>query len=283
MSGENRIRGVLWSFERFAALTATATLALVALGVYTAASAAGLACSAQWPLCDGGVLPSTLPSAIEWLHRLVAMVVGGLIVATAVWAWRETDRRTAAVATAAAALLPLQVSIGAVTVTIGGLVPWGYSPPVQTAHLLVGLSIFTALVVTAVRALGSRPDLVDRTLLGTAAAAAATVLFARPLALFGYGEAVQAGFIAATLACYAGLLAVAAWLPDEIGRDLALVTAAAAAVAVLLGRDVFVYGPTIRIVHALAVGVSVVGVVLLRVRVAVDVPRLSGGALRRGS
>ena len=115
-------------FSRLAAFTAATTLTLVSLGVYTAATGSGLACSAQWPLCDGGVLPASVPSFIEWFHRLVAMVAGFLILGTAGLAWYDrVDRRTAATATGAAVLLPLQVSVGAVTVTFGGLVTDGYS------------------------------------------------------------------------------------------------------------------------------------------------------------
>ena len=144
------------SFRRFAAFTTGFVLTLVMLGVYTAATGSGLACSAQWPLCDNGLLPQTIPSFIEWFHRLVAMIAGFFILGTALWSFSAGDRRTKTTATLAVVLLPLQISIGAVTVTLNGLLPQGYSPPTQGAHLVVALTIFTALVLTTLRAYRDR-------------------------------------------------------------------------------------------------------------------------------
>jgi cytochrome c oxidase assembly protein subunit 15 len=89
------------SFRRFAAFTTGLVLSLMMLGVYTAATGSGLACSAQWPLCDNGLLPQTIPSFIEWFHRLVAMVAGFFILGTALWSFSAGDRRTKTTATLA--------------------------------------------------------------------------------------------------------------------------------------------------------------------------------------
>ncbi|PSQ44803.1 hypothetical protein BRD17_02795 [Halobacteriales archaeon SW_7_68_16] len=108
-------------------------------GVYTAASGAGLACSGQWPACDGGLLPTTLPSFIEWFHRLVASVVGVMILGTAVWAWRRYRSRRIRLATLGALLvLPSQLVLGGATVFV-------YTPLVQTAHHAAAMLIFAGL------------------------------------------------------------------------------------------------------------------------------------------
>ncbi|MFC6989246.1 hypothetical protein ACFQJD_11975 [Haloplanus sp. GCM10025708] len=107
----SRLRSAL-SFPRFAALTTGLTLTLVMLGIYTAATGSGLACSAQWPLCDGGLLPQTIPSFVEWFHRLVAMITGFFILGTALWAWRRPDARTRSAATLAVLLLPYRSASG---------------------------------------------------------------------------------------------------------------------------------------------------------------------------
>ncbi|ESS06158.1 MAG: uncharacterized protein required for cytochrome oxidase assembly [uncultured archaeon A07HB70] len=264
MTVQSRTGGAL-TFPRLAAFTAATTLTLVSLGVYTAATGAGLACSAQWPLCDGGVLPQSVPSFIEWFHRLVAMVAGFLILGVAAWSWRapESDRRTALVATAAAVLLPLQVSVGAVTVTLSGMVPGGYAVPTQAAHLAVALCIFTALTVTSLRTLeGSYDDTgrerARRALLAAAAVVAVAALFSRVVPLVPYLPAAQATFVGVGLAGYASLVAAVRWLPARsAARVAALVAAAAVLVALVLGRDVVIYTAAARVVNAVALGLAV--------------------------
>jgi cytochrome c oxidase assembly protein subunit 15 len=264
MSVEERTGGAL-TFPRLAAFTAATTLTLVSLGVYTAATGSGLACSAQWPLCDGGVLPQTVPSFIEWFHRLVAMVAGFLILGVAAWSWRapESDRRTAATATLAAVLLPLQVSVGAVTVTLSGLVPGGYAVSTHAAHLFVALAIFTALTVTSLRALeGSYADhaaeRARRALAAAAVVVALAALFSRVLPVVSYAPAAQATFVGVGLAGYASLVAAARWLPDRpVERGLSVLAAAALVVALVLGRDLLVYTAQVRLVNAVALAVAV--------------------------
>jgi cytochrome c oxidase assembly protein subunit 15 len=265
----DRIRAAL-SFPRFAALTTVTTLALVSLGVYTAATGSGLACSAQWPLCDGGVLPRTVPSFIEWFHRLVAMVTGFLILGTAAWSWRAADRRTATVATLAAVLLPLQVSIGAVTVTLGGLVPGGYSPPAQGAHLFVALAIFTALTVTTLRAFDGTYDDAPAERAARALATALVVLvvaapFSRLVPAVAYAPASQAAFFGVALALFATLVAAIRWLgaaDRPLDRTLAGVGAACTVVAMVLGRDLVAYTATARLLNAAAFVVAFLALAL---------------------
>ena len=130
-------------FRQFAAATTGLTFALILLGVYTAATGAGLSCSAQWPLCDGGLLPQSIPSFIEWFHRLVAMITGFFILGTAAWAWRShSDQpRVKWAATLALVVTPVQVLLGGATVL-------AYTPLVQTAHHAAALVIFSGLLAT---------------------------------------------------------------------------------------------------------------------------------------
>ncbi|WP_276301878.1 COX15/CtaA family protein [Halorussus lipolyticus] len=129
-------------FRHLAAVTTGLTFTLILLGVYTAAMGAGLSCSAQWPLCDGGVLPQTWPSFVEWFHRLVAMITGFFILGTAVGAWKYTgQKRIRGAATLALAVTPIQVVLGGATVFV-------YTPLVQVAHHTAALIIFGALLAT---------------------------------------------------------------------------------------------------------------------------------------
>ena len=114
---------------------------LIAAGATTAVTEAGRACQG-FPLCgDGFALPST---ALAWLavgHRLVAVVVGVVLVAAGVVAYRATVRRRVAVALAVAlALYPAQAALGAAVAVDPR------SSPLSGVHLGVGLAIFAGLV-----------------------------------------------------------------------------------------------------------------------------------------
>jgi cytochrome c oxidase assembly protein subunit 15 len=267
------------TFPRFAAFTTGLTLTLVMLGVYTAATGSGLACSAQWPLCDNGLLPQTIPSFIEWFHRLVAMVTGWFIIGTAIWSWRRPETGTRLTATLAVLLLPLQISIGAVTVTLNGMLPDGYSPPTQGAHLVVALTIFSLLVWTALSAREeTRPALerVRRALLVGLGALVVAVLASRVFTPTPYGPAGQAVFYGASLLTVAALLAATRWLADSTVSHLRGATGTALAalfVGMLLGRDLVFYTPTVRLVNAAAfllAGAIVVAVAVLTRRARPD-------------
>lgn len=129
-------------FRHLAGITTGLTFALILLGVYTAAMGAGLSCSAQWPFCDGGLIPQTWPSFIEWFHRLVAMITGFFILGTAAGSWKYTSqKRIRGAATLALAVTPIQVVLGGATVFV-------YTPLVQVAHHTAALIIFGALLAT---------------------------------------------------------------------------------------------------------------------------------------
>lgn len=143
-------------YHHLAAGTLGSTYAVMILGAYTSAIGAGLSCP-DWPACYGTVVPflhpeimagspySALQIFAEWAHRGLAMVVGLLIVSTALLAWR-TRRRPLVVgsAVAAALLLPLQVVLGGLTVTEL------LEPAIVTSHLATATLILVALTTTTV-------------------------------------------------------------------------------------------------------------------------------------
>lgn len=253
-----RIRTPAWlTFRRFAGFTTGLTLSLIALGVYTSATASGLACAQQWPLCDGGVLPQSLPSFIEWAHRLVAMIAGWFIIGTAVWAWRGgKSLRTRGFATLATVLLPLQISIGAVTVTLNGLLPGGYSTPTQAAHLVVALLIFSSLTLTTLYASRSG-DNWEQAARGGLVLAAITLpvggVFSRVTAVPAYSPGAQALFYAVSLLAVVGLLVATVSLRRAGHTRLRLAATGSLLFALghlLLGRDLVFYTADVRVLNA---------------------------------
>jgi heme A synthase len=105
--------------------TIVATFLLVIVGGIVRVSDSGLGCGPAgsgfhgWPFCNGDVVPGLdLNSVIEYSHRVLAGIVGVMMVSLAVLAWRRHRANRALVrTTAAAAVLVLaQALLGAATV-----------------------------------------------------------------------------------------------------------------------------------------------------------------------
>lgn len=138
-----------------ALLTASATYALIVLGAVVRITGSGMGCGDHWPLCNGKLIPplDDLPTLIEWSHRLAAAGVGALVLALATVAWAKRDELgvagrggTLRPAALAAALLVVQVLLGAVTV-------WLELPaPIVTVHLAAALGLLAVASTVAIRA-----------------------------------------------------------------------------------------------------------------------------------
>ena len=144
-------------FERLAMATLVATFFLMMLGGYVKAIHAGLACP-DWPMCygtwypfSGNAIPengfTTHQVAAEWMHRLVASLVGPMILGVTVLSWRirPADRALRFYGTAATALLPIQIGFGGLTVI------QLLEPLIVVSHLGFATLIFGALVAVNVR------------------------------------------------------------------------------------------------------------------------------------
>jgi len=136
------------------AVIAVLTWGLIVLGALVRAHGAGLACP-DWPLCFGEFVPTMdLRVAFEWSHRVVAGSISLGFAALAFMAWRRSRagdpvRRRIALA---AALLVLQITLGALTVW-HLLAFW-----TVTSHLLVGNAIAATFVWTALELQASRSE-----------------------------------------------------------------------------------------------------------------------------
>ncbi len=176
-------------------LTGLAVYALIVLGAIVRITGSGMGCGDDWPLCNGRLFPplDDLPTLIEWTHRLAAAGVSALVIALALLAWAYRHRPAVAgsggplrPALLAAALLGVQVFLGAVTV-------WLVLPPAMvTVHLATALALLATVLVVALRAGKPRPPArTDATLRG---ASAALVLAALTLLLGGLTAGSHAGF-----------------------------------------------------------------------------------------
>jgi cytochrome c oxidase assembly protein subunit 15 len=133
-------------FTSLARAAAGATFVLMAVGAYVRGQNAGLAFG-DWPLMEGRLVPrlSSTPAALQFTHRLLALVVGVLVAVLAVRAGRlGPDRRPAvALAFVVAGLFVAQVLVGAANV-------WSrLAPPAVVAHVALAGLVWGAVVATA--------------------------------------------------------------------------------------------------------------------------------------
>jgi cytochrome c oxidase assembly protein subunit 15 len=147
-TGETQpLRTLSWGFV---ALTG-ATFALIVLGALVRAHGAGLACPDR-PLCFGEWIPPfDLRVAFEWSHRALAGSLS-FIFAGLTWGVLRDPvgrNRCGRLLIAAAALLVLQIVLGALTVW-QLLASW-----TVTAHLLTGNAFAACLLCVALRLRGS--------------------------------------------------------------------------------------------------------------------------------
>lgn len=261
-----------------ALVTAGLTYALMLLGLYTGAVGAGLSCQAQWPLCDGGLFPQHLPSVPEWAHRAVAGVTGLFILGTAALAWRDgAERRVRLGAAGAVVATPLQYAIGALTVTLGGLFPQGFSGHTRAAHFTAALVIFALVVaVAAWTRPGDRDRRAHRATLAAAALVPLHLLFVRG-AVFAFTPAAQVVFYGVSLALFTALFVAALSLRGRgsAAADRAATLGAVAAfvlyLELVLGRGLTTFTAPVQAATYLLAGLVVVlvGATLWQVRRAV--------------
>jgi cytochrome c oxidase assembly protein subunit 15 len=138
----------LRAFRVTAGLALATTLlmfGLIVVGSVVRTTGSGLACP-DWPLCEGRLIPRFEAHVlIEWFHRLLALLVSLLLLATLAWSvfHREVRARLGGLLGLAATLLFAQILLGALTV-------WKLlHPAVVSGHLAVALLLFTCMLTTA--------------------------------------------------------------------------------------------------------------------------------------
>jgi len=133
-------------FRRLVLVTLVATYALIVVGGIVRATGSGDACP-DWPRCHGELLPPLERDVlIEFSHRLVASLVGFLVLGTGIAAWRSERQNRVAVwgSTFAVGLVIGQIVLGGMTV-LNDL-----SANLVMAHLSMAAALLAMLLVIAV-------------------------------------------------------------------------------------------------------------------------------------
>ncbi len=135
-------------FQKLAATSVGLTFLLVVVGVVVRSTDSGMGCP-DWPLCHGQVIPAAddYKAWFEWVHRLIASVVGLVVVATAFFAWRDHRRQRSIVwpSLAAIVLVGFQAYLGMETVAQNNVAPS------VTAHLATAMALLALLIFILVR------------------------------------------------------------------------------------------------------------------------------------
>jgi cytochrome c oxidase assembly protein subunit 15 len=135
------------SLRIWAAVTTVGLFLVILIGFLDTFTNSAEGCGPDWPLCNGGLLPSpTLQSEIEYAHRAITGIVGLLVAAVVIWAWRRYRERWEVVAMGAVGLgfVVVQSLVGAAAVL------WPESPAAMATHFGFALLAFAGFALMTV-------------------------------------------------------------------------------------------------------------------------------------
>lgn len=145
--------------------TALVTFVLIVVGAATRVADAGLSCP-DWPTCYGQWLPfpapeggyvdpsgvqyTTLQVLLEWGHRLLASIVGFMLLAGLFFAHkaRKINKRVWRLGIAALVVLLLQIKLGGITVWLDNI---NWTVALHLGNALVFYSLLIAMISAACR------------------------------------------------------------------------------------------------------------------------------------
>lgn len=149
--------GITFQARRLAAVIATASLLLIALGGFVRGTDAGLSCP-DWPLCYGRAVPdASVPGVMQEVgHRYLASIVSAGILLFSYLAARRRRvlPRVWAICRIVLLALAIQIVLGGLTVLLK------LNPLIVTAHLAMGTVVFQVFARLAIER-SPRPDFDD--------------------------------------------------------------------------------------------------------------------------
>ena len=160
MYGPNSGTGVLNEHKWLLMATMTGVFALLLSGSYTTTTGASGACD-QWPFCQSGslLINSKLP-VVHMIHRIIAVVVGVLIVRSLQLAWktRNGDRKLYLVGVMLGFAFIMQIVVGAATVLLN------LPAELKLLHLVIGTLMWwlTVIMLLLLSFYGQNPRIIEK-------------------------------------------------------------------------------------------------------------------------
>jgi protoheme IX farnesyltransferase len=133
---------------KWSAISLMSVIALLFVGAVVTATNSALGCLFDWPLCRGQLIPNSteLATYLQWFHRLVALITGGILAYTTLVAWRARLQFHAVWVAAGLAL-----SFYIVQAVVGGTVVLSrINLALRGLHLAMAAAVWTTTVVLVV-------------------------------------------------------------------------------------------------------------------------------------
>ncbi|SDC33875.1 cytochrome c oxidase assembly protein subunit 15 [Shouchella lonarensis] len=131
--------------KRLGVITSLGVLLVLIQGALVTKTGSGEGCGNTWPLCFGEVIPMDPPpeTVIEFSHRLVAGIVGMLVILMAIWSWRRLNHlaETKFLALISVFMIIFQGLLGA------GAVVFGQSNLIMALHFGFSALSFASVVL----------------------------------------------------------------------------------------------------------------------------------------
>jgi cytochrome c oxidase assembly protein subunit 15 len=128
----------------FVYLTGLSTYVLVVWGGYVTLGGYGLGCGTFWPTCNGAIFPTlTWQTLVEYVHRLLTIVTGILLLISTVLVWRMKPRPVGPSRAMALAIILLIVQ----SLLGGDVVVTSLDPLISTMHLALATAVFASIIV----------------------------------------------------------------------------------------------------------------------------------------
>jgi heme A synthase len=145
---------VVRRFGRFSLFAAAYTYLLVLFGGIVRITQSGMGCGDDWPKCHGQWIPEfTLPTLIEYTHRLLGVTIGLVAIGLAAYAYR--NRRHARFGGRGGLAFPAYLALAGIVVQglLGATtVRLELSTAVTAIHFMTALIILAIFLVGAARA-----------------------------------------------------------------------------------------------------------------------------------
>ena len=128
-------------------VTGLSTYALMVWGGYVTLGGYGLGCGTFWPTCNGALFPTfSWPTLVEYVHRLLTILTGILLLTSTVLVWRMKPRPVGG-----SRIMGLAIILIIIQSLVGGdVVVTSLDPLITTMHLALATAVFASIIAGCV-------------------------------------------------------------------------------------------------------------------------------------